>query len=58
MTTAFILALIAAGGVLIVLLAAINHIRALEHDNVWLMRIIGEQNKEIAELARQMEEQR
>ena len=50
MTTAFILALIAAGGVLVVLLAAISRIRALEHDNAWLMRIIGEQNREIAEL--------
>ena len=51
MTTAFILALIAAGGVTVVLIAAINYIRRLERDNARLMRIIGEQNKEIAELA-------
>lgn len=50
MTTAFILALIAAGGVTVVLIAAINYVRRLERDNARLMRIIGEQNREIAEL--------
>lgn len=50
MTTAFILALIAAGGVTVVLIAAINYVRRLERENARLMRIIGEQNREIAEL--------
>lgn len=50
MKTAFILALIAAAGVTVVLIAAISRIRALEHDNAWLTRIIGEQNREMAEL--------
>jgi len=58
MTTAFILALIAAVGVLAVLLAAISRIRALEHDNACLMRIIGELNEEQAKLCKELEEQR
>lgn len=58
MTTAFILALIAAVGVSVVLFAAINHIRGLERDNAWLMRIIGEQNEEQAKLCKERDEAR
>lgn len=56
MTTAFILALIAAAGVTVVLIFALIYIRKLEHDNGWLSNIIREQNEEIADLARQREE--
>lgn len=47
MTTAFILALIAAGGVTVVLIFALNYIRSLERERQRLFKMIGKLNETV-----------
>lgn len=50
MTTAFILALIAAAGVTVVLIFALNYIRSLERERQRLFKMIGRLNGTIERL--------